>query len=129
MDLMTPMGQLHETKKIAAPRTAILWGPKDLLAEAIESILTTASNWLVIKLSDSQDVNQLGREVERVKAEIVIINQSRGSENLPPPISLIENFPELRIITINPKNNLMEIYDKQTVCIKEVFDLLSIIGE
>jgi hypothetical protein len=129
MDLMKPKRQLKEAQKIAAPRTAILWGPKDLLGEAIESILTTTNNWLVIKIFDSQDVNLLAREVERMKPEIVIINQGHGVENFLPPTNLIESFPELKIITINPKNNLMEVYNKQTICIRGAFDLLSIIGE
>jgi hypothetical protein len=121
--------QLNEARKLATPRTAILWGPKDLLGEAIESLLTTADNWLVIRMYDSQDVHLLPQEVERVKPEIVIIHQGHCTENFPPPIKLIENFPELKIITINPENNLMEVYNKQIVCIKGVVDLLSTIGE
>lgn len=117
--------QLDEARKLATPRTAILWGPKDLLGEAIESLLTTTKNWLVIRIYDSQDVHLLAQ----VKPEIVIIHQGHCAENFPPPIKLIESFPELKIITINPENNLMEIYNKQTVCIKGVVDLLSIIEE
>ena len=93
MDLMKLKRQLDEAQELAARKIAILWGPGDLLAEAIESILTTAGNWLVIKISDTQDVSWLVREVEKVKPAIVIVNQSRGSENLPAPISIIENFP------------------------------------
>ena len=121
--------QLNEARKLATPRTAILWGPKDLLGEAIESLLTTADNWLVIRMYDSQDVHLLPQEVERVKPEIVIIHQGHCTEKFPPPAKLIESFPELKIITINPENNLMEVYNKQIVCIKGVVDLLSIIGE
>lgn len=121
--------QLDEARKLATPRTAILWGPKDLLGEAIESLLTSAENWLVLRIYDTQDVRLLAQEVERAKPEIVIIHQGHCTENFAPPIKLIESFPELRIITINPENNLMEIYNKQIICIKGVVDLLSIIGE
>ena len=129
MDIKKLERQLNDGKEPAAPRIAILWGHADLLGEAIESILTAARNWQVIKVLDNQDVEVLIQEVEKTHPEIVIINQGHCAHSFPVPIHLIEDFPKLRVITINPDNNLVEIYNKQEICIEEASDLLSVIDK
>lgn len=129
MDFTKLTRQLNEAKMIATPRTAILWGREDLLGKAVESILTADRNWHVIKVSGDSDFRTLTQEVERISPEIVIINQGPYTGDFPAPIQLIENFPELKVITVNPKNNLVEVYSKQKFCIKEVSDLLSVIDK
>ena len=129
MDLIKLKSQLDQAQKIATPRIALLWGSGNLLGEAIESILNADRNWQVVKILGSRDVDALAQAVKRVRPEIVIVNQGHCAEEFPSPVHLIGDFPELKIITINSTNNLMEVYNKQTVCMKDVADLLSIIGE
>jgi hypothetical protein len=128
MEIAKLEGPLNDAKT-PAPKTAILWGRADLLGEAVESILTMARSWQVVKIMDSPDMRALSQAVEKIHPEIVIINQSPCTDGFFPPIQLIEAFPELRVITVNPDNNVVEVYNKQEIRIKEAADLLSIIAE
>lgn len=121
--------QLDEAKKLALPRTAVLWGGEDFLETAVESILTSAKNWKVIKILDDHDVRTLAREVEKIHPEIVFVNLGDSAGNLPTLGKAVEDFPELKIIAINPKNNRIEIYSRRVIWIKEPSDLLSLINE
>ena len=135
MNLSKLNKQLNEAKtnaaaqKTARPRTAFLWGRADLLSEAIESILTADRNWRVIKALGNTDVKTLTQEVEKTHPEIVVINQGSGTDGSPLPTQLMESFPELTIITVNPDNNLVEVYNKQKFCLEEVSDLLAVIDK
>lgn len=129
MDFTKLTRQLNEAKMIATPRTAILWGREDVLGKAVEAILTADRNWQVIKVLGNPDVQALTREVELRKPEIIIINRGRCADGFPAPLHLIESFPELKIITVNPDNNVVEVYNKQKFCIEEVADLLSAIDK
>ena len=129
MDLLKLKQQLDEAKKIATPRTVILWGRDDLLGEAVESILTADKDWRVIKVLGNPDVAALAREVQDLNPEIVIINRGPCEERFPPLLQIIETLPEVKIITVNPDNNLVEVYNKQKVRIEEVSDLLAVIDK
>lgn len=129
MDLTKLSTQLDEARKIAAPRTAILWGREDLLGNAIESYLGTAKNWRVIKVCDRQDYNRLLREVEKNAPSIVIVHQSDYAEDFPLLVHLVQEIPDLKVIIVNSENNMVEVYNKQQILIKKATDLLSIIDE
>ena len=111
-------------------RRAILWSDEDLLLEkAIESLLNQTQNWQVIKIPEKEEIHLLTQAVAKVDPEIIIINQGRLADPFPSPLHLIDIFPELKIITVNMQNNLVEIYSKQKIWIKEAADLISIIDE
>jgi hypothetical protein len=71
MDFTKLKRQLMEAKKMAMPRTVIVWGSENLLGKAIESILGAAHNWKVVKIVDGLDVRALAREVNRLNPEII----------------------------------------------------------
>ena len=75
------------------------------------------------------NTDTLAREVEKVNPDIVIIHQGMYSGEMRLPIKLVQDHSKLKIITISLENNLVEVYNKHTICIKEVSDLLSIIEE
>jgi hypothetical protein len=129
MDFTKLTRQLNEAKMIATPRTAILWGREDVLGKAVEAILTADMNWQVVKLFGDPDVGVLTQQVEKTNPEIIIIIQGRCKEDFPVPMHIIKDFPKLRVITINPDNNLVEVYNKQEICLEEVSDLLSVIDK
>jgi hypothetical protein len=81
----------------------------------------------VIKILGNQDAGLLAREVDKAKPKIVFINKGDSTEEYPPPLHLIQDFPELKIIVINPENNLVEIYKRENIHIKEASDMLCII--
>jgi hypothetical protein len=129
MNLANLKRQLDEAKSLSAPRIAILWGQEDLLGGAIESFLTMAKNWRVVKILGCHDDNLLTQEVKKIKPDIVVINQGDYAGNFSPPIHLFQDLPNMKIIIVNFENNLVEVYNKQKIRIMKATDLLSIIDE
>ena len=121
--------QLDNECNSSIMKTVILWGREDLLGKAIESLLNTTHQWQVIKILGNHDARVLAREVEKANPEIVFINQGGCVDEFPIPIHLLQDFPDLRIITVNTENNLVEVYNRQKVWINKASDLLSIIDE
>lgn len=121
--------QLDDDGNPSTARSAILWGREDVLGTAIESLLQTACGWQVIKILGDQDAGLLAREVEKAKPKIVFINKGGSTEEYPLPLHLIQDFPDLKIIVINLDNNLVEVYNKQRIWIKEASELMSIVDE
>ena len=121
--------QLDNDGNPSTSRSAILWGREDLLGNAIASLLNEIHDWQVIKILGNHDAKVLAREVKKANPKIVFINQGDSTDEFPPPIHLIQEFPELKIIVINLENNLVEVYNRQKIWIKEASDLLSIVDE
>jgi hypothetical protein len=129
-DLFTELKRhIDEDGIPSTSKTAILWGREDLLGSAIESILNTTRVWQVINLLGSHDAKLLAREVEKASPKIVFINQGDSTDEFPPPLHLIQDLPDLKIIVINLDNNLVEVYKKQGIWIKEASELMSIVDE
>ena len=129
MNLTNLQRQLDEAKSLSAPKTAILWGHEGLPGMAVESILKSARNWNVVRMLGSQDDALLIREVEKIRPDIVFLIQGNCAGNFQSPTLLIQNFPEVKIIVVNPGNNLVEVYNKQRIWIQKANDLLAIIDD
>ena len=69
----------------------------------------------------------LTRALDKLNPDVVIIYQGYCTENLNLPVDLFRNLPGLKVITLSPKDNLMEVYSKQNVVIKSASDLISMI--
>lgn len=110
-------------------RSVILWGHNDLLGMAVESLLNAAHGWQVIKILGNPDLRVLAREVEKVHPKIVFITRSDGMDATPVPLDLVQDFPGLKIVVVNPENNRVEVYNRREFWIKETSDLLSIIDD
>jgi len=113
--------------KTTLERTVIIWGEDDVLTRAVEDLLGTGGDWKVIRVNDDLDELSLAQLVERVTPDVLIVHGGVLSGNVRPLISFVQDYPQLKIITIGLENNKMEIYDKKTVCIKESSDLLAAI--
>lgn len=120
---------LDEDDRVSSTRTAILWGREDLFGDAVKTLLTSLGDWRVIRIFDEQGIETLTREVERSNPALVIVNQENAASDIQPLLRLIRGCPELRIIAINPADNLVDVYDKHMFRIREIADLLSIIEE
>ena len=108
-------------------KTVILWGQDDVLTRAVENLLTTKGDWKVIRISDDLDEVTLAQVVEQVTPDVVIVHEGVFSGDMRPLIKFVQDYPKLKIITIGLENNKMDIYNKNTVCIKESSDLLAAI--
>jgi hypothetical protein len=130
MDFTKLNSQLNEARRLAAPRTAILWGREDLFSEAVESLIIRMKNWMVTRISsDEYTAQDLMHEIDRMKPDIVIISRSNTSCEANLPYKLIENHPNLNILTISSESNIVEIYTRREVTLEGPTDLLSIIDQ
>lgn len=108
-------------------RTVILWGREDVLGKSVEFFLNKCQGWEVIRVTDQQSIEDLYQEVIKTSPEAIILNQGDSACDTRLPLRLMQSFPGLKVITVSLEDNLMEIYSKQKVCVKNVSDLLSVV--
>lgn len=108
-------------------KTIVLWGREDLLSSSVELFLTSQKGWKVISISNEENFEALILAVNKVRPDVVIIQQGDRSSNSYPLMKLIQNHPGLRVITVSLNNNLMEVYSKQDVLVKSASDLISMV--
>ena len=120
------------------PKTVILWGPNDLLTKAMEMFLTTGETdkWDVIRFPADQCISSLVDEVQKTKPDLVILYQAQPVDDSDPLIRLLQEQPELKVIANQPEsrviivsleNNVMQVYSKRSITVRQVSDLLSVI--
>lgn len=110
-------------------KTVILWGPNDLLAQAMEFFLTAGATWEVVRISSDQGDGSLMEQVQRTKPDVVILYQRNFVNDAGLPTQLIQAQPNLKVVTASLENNLMQVYSKHSIMIRKVSDLLSIIED
>jgi DNA-binding NarL/FixJ family response regulator len=113
--------------KDVKPKTTILWGREDFLANGVEFFLNNQKDWEVIRLTDKRGEESLLREVQRVKPDVVIIHQGDSATDSVLPLQLMQECPTLMVITVNLETNSVEVYNRKKVLVKEVADLLTIV--
>jgi hypothetical protein len=111
------------------PKTAILWGQDDLLAQAMEIFLMDRESWEVSRIPTNECTCSLVEQVRKVKPDLVILHQGKHSDNSDPLMELIKEQPDLRLITVCLENNVMQVYSKRSITVRKVSDLLSVIED
>ena len=120
------------------PKTVLVWGPNDLLTKAMEMFLTTGEKdrWDVIRFPANQCLSSLVGEVQKTKPDLVILYQARHADDSDPLIRLLQEQPELKVLANQPEskiiivsleNNVMQVYSKRSITVRQVSDLLSVI--
>jgi hypothetical protein len=108
-----------------ANRIVVLLGDGTLLGSAIEILLAPKTNWKVIRLSTDVAPGSLIRKIEQIAPHAVIVFQHERIGGTPFLINLLENCPDLKVITVSLENNSIQIYNNQRVWVKGAADLLS----
>jgi hypothetical protein len=108
-------------------KTIVMWGMQDLLDSSIQSILTSLQGWNVVYVSNEENVEALHTAIKKFSPAILIIRYEKFETNLLLPMQMIQKYPSLKIITIGFENNSMEVHSKQTIDIKHVSDLISVL--
>lgn len=106
-------------------RTIVLWGREDLLSSSVELFLTNQKGWQVVSVSDEENLEALNVAVEKVHPDVVFIHQGDRSNNSDLPMKLLQDHPDLKVITFSLQNNLMEVYGKQNIMVKSASDLIA----
>ena len=108
-------------------KSIVLWGREDLLSSSVELFLTNEKCWNVVSISNQESLDELIRTVDKLTPDVVIIQQGDLYSNLNLPAKLLQDHPGLRVIVINPHDNLMEVYSKQNFMATSASDLLSVV--
>ena len=120
------------------PKTAILWGQDDLLAQAMEIFLMNEESWEVIRIPSREGICALVEQVQNIRPNLVILYQVKFADDSDPftkllqeqpELKLIGEQPEMRVITVSLENNVMQVYSKHSITIRKVSDLLSVIED
>lgn len=120
------------------PKTVLVWGPNDLLTKAMVMFLTTGETdkWNVIRFPANQCISSLVKEVQKTKPDLVILYQAPHADDSDPLIRLLQEQPELKVLAHQPElkiiivsleNNVMQVYSKHSITVRQVSDLLSVI--
>lgn len=111
------------------PKTVLLWGQNDLLTKAMEMFLTEneSEQWNIIKLPADQCIAALVEQVQKFKPDLVILYQAKPADDSDELGKLIQQQPDLRMITVSLENNVMQVYNKRSITVRQVSDLLSVI--
>ena len=108
-------------------KTIVLWGQDDLLSSTVELFLTTKKGWNVVNIPIEQNIDALMKAVDKVHPDVVIIQQGDCPANSSFPTSLLKDHPKLKVITLNPNDNFMEVYSKQNILVQSASDLVSVV--
>jgi hypothetical protein len=110
-------------------KTVLLWGQNDLLTQSMEMFLTAGETevWEVIKLSADECIAVLVEQVQKIKPDLVILYQAKAGDDCELLGKLIQEQPELRMITVSLENNVLQVYSKRSITVRQVSDLLSVI--
>ena len=108
-------------------KTIVLWGREDLLSSSVEIFLTTQKGWRVINISNEENFDALLVAINKVHPDVVIIHLGNCTSVLNLPTELFRSLPDVKVITLSSKDNLIEIYNKQNVIVRSASDLISAI--
>ena len=126
-DLLGPV----EKKDPGKPhlRKAVIWAPDDLLAQAMEFFLKAEESWQVIRISADQSTEDLFVQIKRIQPDVIILHTGKCAGNSSLAAQLLQEYPNLRVVTTSLEDNQMQVYSKYSIRVRNASDLLSIIED
>ena len=108
------------------PRVVVISRRESLLGRAVEYLTADEKEWMILRVSESQDLGELVQKVEEANPNIVIISQDEHDYNERLLARLNQDCPDVKkVILISLMENFMEVYSKQKIQVKSVQDLFS----
>jgi len=108
-------------------KTIILWGEDDVLLHSVETVLNTRQDWKIARICDNWDDGTMIQEMKNVAPDAFILHEEMFLKKMHLFVKLAREFSAMKIITVSLENNFVNIYNRQTMAIKEARDLFSII--
>jgi hypothetical protein len=126
-DLLGPIENQDPGKSHA--RNAVIWAPDDLLAQAMEFFLKAEDTWQVIRISADQSIEDLFEQIKRSQPDVIILHTGNCAGNTGLAAQLLQEYPNLRVVTTSLEDNQMQVYSKYSIRVRNASDLLSIIED
>ena len=122
------------------PGKVVLWGEDELLTRAMEMLLMDQQTepWQVIRLAAHMGNASIVETIRRIMPDLVIIYQAKPYKDCDPLIKLLHEQPDLavladqpeaRVIIVSLENNVVQVYSKHSITVRQVSDLLSVIED
>jgi len=99
-----------------------------LLAGGIARLLDQENDIRVVDKTFTTEA-MLVDEIVNSKPSVVVINESLEFADVPTLLGVLKTCPDLRLIVVNEKKNLIHVYDKHDLTITRVADLLDAVRE
>lgn len=110
------------------PKTIVLWGRGDLLSTSVELILSAQKGWEVVTIPFEEDPSGLLHAVDDFEPEVVVIQGEERGGNPNVAALLLQDHPDLRVISMNPNDSMLEVYSVRNITVQSANDLISVIG-
>ncbi len=128
MDLMNLLDPVENKDPISVPsRKAIVWGHDDLLTQAMKFFLEEEETLQVIQIYEEQGIDFLVEQTMQIKPEVVILHPGTCTAQNDLLIRLFQTQSTAKVITVSLENNLMQVFCKQSITLRHVSDLLSVV--
>lgn len=121
------LNNIFEDETMMKSRKVIVWGQDDLLSWAVNFFLTARKDWEVLSFSSDLGIDFLIRQVEDLRPDVVVVYQTKCVNSARMLMQLFYTRPELTMITVNPQENTMEVYNKKQILVEQVSDLISVV--
>jgi DNA-binding NarL/FixJ family response regulator len=108
------------------PICAVVMKSDVLLKRAAVTLLMLA-NELEIVVSDATDIQALAMDVDRLKADVVMLNDSLPLAAQEPLTQLLGTRPELKVVIVGSDDNRLQILGREDILLTSVDDLLTVI--
>ncbi|HLE15846.1 MAG TPA: hypothetical protein VI776_13945 [Anaerolineales bacterium] len=97
-----------------------------LLGEGVESLLSQAEDFEVFR-TPFGDREALIRAIRRLHPDTVVMTKVDGLSEPIQVFQVIDDYPDLRVVIVNPYDNSVSIYQKRQVTINRVSDFSALI--
>lgn len=97
-----------------------------LLRAGVESLLTQDLE-LEVHCISLPNGDRLAEQLNLYKPEVVIVDENLKSVRLSGVFEQLENYPVLRVLVVNIRDNRLQIYDKREIVVTHTNDLLETI--
>jgi stage III sporulation protein SpoIIIAA len=99
-----------------------------LLGAGVQSLLAGEADLDVIGISP---VNQaeLVQEIRRFRPDVVVLDEVTHLADATRLMTFLKNHPKLRVVVVSANDNLVCIYNKQQVLVRQATDLINLIRD
>lgn len=108
-------------------RLIVIVGSEDILSTSIYQFLSAKEDWKVVGVSNREALDALLLAEDSRQVDVILIaNECQPEITFLPP-NLFQDYTTLRVITVTLKNNMLEVYSKETFMLRQTADLIRVI--
>lgn len=108
------------------PTRCLLVFANELMFVSVMSLLKSQTDLELVGVSPPSE-KELFEAIDFYKPDILILDEMNTTDQSTRPLHPLLRYPDLRVITLNQKDNLLHIYQKRDVTVTRITDLVSVI--